>query len=246
MKLRQIAVAAEDLQTNRKVLMSLVGAQADFEDPGVGEFGLTNSVVALGNSFFEIVSPIAPDTAAGRMLQRQGGDCGYMLLFQTPDLEPVSQRVVHMGLRKIWETERDEVSAFHLHPKDIGGAIVSIDEMRPPESWLWGGPHWAQQRADRVGDIMSATLAVEDPRGISHQWAAVLGVPCEGPHQFPHPSRREGYALSLDEGQRVLFIQANEAPVPGLCGLELQWIGPINEMPLSTPFCGVELTFTTG
>jgi len=52
MKLRQIAVAAENLTASRNVFMSLVDAPGDFTDPGVGEFGLANSVFALGHSFF--------------------------------------------------------------------------------------------------------------------------------------------------------------------------------------------------
>ena len=63
MKLRQIAVAADNLAASRDALMSLVDAPGDFTDPGVGEFGLANSVVALGNSFLKLSrlrSPIRP------------------------------------------------------------------------------------------------------------------------------------------------------------------------------------------
>ncbi|MEK9588496.1 MAG: hypothetical protein VW349_08670, partial [Gammaproteobacteria bacterium] len=61
MKLRQIAVAAENLTASRNAFMSLVDAPGDFTDPGVGEFGLAKSVVALCHSMFEIVSPAQPD-----------------------------------------------------------------------------------------------------------------------------------------------------------------------------------------
>jgi len=235
MRLRQIAVATSDLVARRAEFMTLVGARADFEDPGVGEFGLTNSVIALGNTFFEIVSPVATETAAGRMLTRQGGDCGYMVLMQTDDLAPVSRRMIDLNLRKIWETERAEVSAFHIHPKDIGGAIVSIDEMRPPASWLWGGPNWENQRADWVGDILSATLSVEDPRSMSHHWAKVLSLPCN--------VTAHGFELALQADQTVLFVEADRRPVPGLCGLSLAWIGPPEAKPPSTRFCGITLEF---
>jgi len=235
MRLRQIAVAASDLVARRAEFMTLVGARADFEDPGVGEFGLTNSVIALGNTFFEIVSPVTTETAAGRMLTRQGGDCGYMVLMQTDDLAPVSRRMIDLNLRKIWETERAEVSAFHIHPKDIGGAIVSIDEMRPPASWLWGGPNWENQRADWVGDILSATLSVEDPRSMSHHWAKVLSLPCN--------ATAHGFELALQADQTVLFVEADRRPVPGLCGLSLAWIGPPEAKPPSTRFCGITLEF---
>ena len=29
-----------------------------------------------------------------------------------------------------------------MHPKHIGGAIVSIDKMEPESAWLWAGLDW--------------------------------------------------------------------------------------------------------
>ena len=60
------------------------------------------------------------------MLTRQNGDCGYMLLIQVSDINPVSERVESMQIRKIWEAERPEVSAFHLHPKDVSLSLIHI------------------------------------------------------------------------------------------------------------------------
>ena len=70
MKLRQVALAATDLTDTRAKLFLLLGINEDFADAGVGEFGLVNSVMAIGDTFLEIVSPNAPATAAGRTLDR--------------------------------------------------------------------------------------------------------------------------------------------------------------------------------
>ena len=236
MKLRQIAVAADNLAASRDALMLLVDAPGDFTDPGVGEFGLANSVVALGNSFFEIVSPTQPDTAAGRMLTRQNGDCGYMVLLQSSDIKPVSERVEEMRIRKIWEAERPEVSAFHLHPKDVGGAIVSIDQMRPPESWLWAGPDWQANRSRLVGDLQSISIEVEDADVAAGRWSQLLDVPCRTDGDFP--------VLDLEDGQTIRFLSESRIPPRGLCTTEWRWLGGVETMPAPQKFCGVELAFT--
>ena len=86
MRLRQVAIAACSLARPREALMRVFGVADDFKDPGVGEFGLENSVMALGDTFFEIVAPVEDNSAAGRMLARRGAQqCGYMALFQVDD-----------------------------------------------------------------------------------------------------------------------------------------------------------------
>ena len=236
MKLRQIAVAADNLLASRNAFMSLVDAPGDFTDPGVGEFGLANSVVALGHSFFEIVSPTQSGTAAGRMLTRQNGDCGYMLLFQASDIEPVSERVEEMGIRKIWEAERPEVSAFHLHPKDVSGAIVSIDQMRPPESWLWAGPDWQANRSRLVGDLQSVSIEVNDAETTAGRWASLLDVPCRIDGDSP--------VLDLEDGQTIRFLSEARVSPRGLCAARWRWLGGVDTIPAPQVFCGVELVFT--
>ena len=236
MKLRQIAVAANNLTASRNAFMSLVDAPGDFTDPGVGEFGVANSVVALGNSFFEIVSPTQPDTAAGRMLTRRSGDCGYMLLFQARDIKPVAERVEEMRIRKIWEAERPEASAFHLHPKDVGGAIVSIDQMRPPESWLWAGPDWQANRSRLVGDLQSVSIDVDDADVTAGRWALLLDVPCRTDGDSP--------VLDLEDGQSIRFLSEARVSPRGLCAAKWRWLGDVDTIPAPQVFCGVELVFT--
>ena len=236
MKLRQIAVAAHNLASSRDAFMSLVDAPGDFTDPGVSEFGLANSVITLGNSFFEIVSPTEPETAVGRMLIRQKRDCGYMLLLQANAIEPVSERVESMRIRKIWETERPEVSAFHLHPKDVGGAIVSIDQMRPPESWLWAGPDWEVNRSRLVGDLRSVSIEVDDAGTTASRWSSLLDVPCR--------IDGDSIVLDLEDGQTICFLSKPGGLPRGLCVAEWRWLGSLGAMPAPQIFCGVQLIFS--
>ena len=98
-RLRQAVLAAGDLEVVAGQLREMLGLGEPFRDPGVGLFGLANTVFALGDCFFEVVSPTQPDTAAGRYLQRRGGDSGYMLIFDIEDLDGARARAGELGIR---------------------------------------------------------------------------------------------------------------------------------------------------
>ena len=214
MRIRQLAFATEDLAVSRLQLMTLLATEADFADPGVGEFGLNNSVVATGTSFLELVSPFEENTAVSRMLARMQGDCGYMALFQVDDLLPVNSRVEQMGLRKIWEVDRKEVKAFHIHPKDIGGVLVSFDEMIPAEEWVWAGSQWQERTAKSTGDITGCQISVRRSLEVANRWATVLGAELD--------TRIAGCAsMTMADGAEVQFVEPGADGREGLVGIEL-------------------------
>src|SRR5437016_1274874 len=140
-------------------------------------FGLQNAVFALGDRFLEIVSPAQPDTAAGRYMERHGGDCGYMIMFDLEDLDGARARAQQAGVRTVWQIDLPDISGTHLHPADMRGAIVSIDGSRPYGSWRWGGPQWTARTARGApGRLAAAKIAVADPATVAQRWAQVLGV----------------------------------------------------------------------
>jgi hypothetical protein len=177
-RLRQAVFAAAELEPVAAQLRAALGLQEPFRDPGVGLFGLENVVFALGDCFLEIVSPMGPGTAAGRYLERHGHDAGYMVMFDLRDLAGARRRVEELGVRVVWHVDLPDISGTHLHPLDMGGAIVSIDGSNPYGSWRWGGPEWTGRIGSGApGRLAGVTLAVADPHGTAARWAAVLGVP---------------------------------------------------------------------
>ena len=129
----------------------------------------------VGETFLEVVCPKEEGTAAARLLERRGGDGGYMVLSLVDCIDGVSRRIENLHMRKIWEVDREEVSAFHVHPKDIGAAIVSFDEMRPSTEWLWAGPGWRDRKSSHVGGITAVDVQADDPEAIAANWAAAFG-----------------------------------------------------------------------
>src|SRR5580704_6801040 len=93
MRLRQIALVAQDLAAAQADISAVLGVDYAYDDPGVGKYGLRNAVFPIGDTFLEVVSPKEPGTTAGRLLQKRGGDGGYMVILQVDDLEQARARV---------------------------------------------------------------------------------------------------------------------------------------------------------
>jgi len=200
LRLRQAVVVARDLDAVAAELRSALGLGAPFHDAGVGLFGLRNAVMALGDTFVEVVSPAQDGTSAGRQLERLGGDGGYMAMFQVGDIAAARERVAAAGVRVAWEIELPDVVDVHLHPRDVPGAIVALDACTPAASWRWGGPEWegrAPAFDDRVG-VRGLTLRARDPAATAARWAAVLG------HEAA-----TGPAIALDGGE-VWFVSGDD------------------------------------
>jgi Glyoxalase-like domain len=172
-RLRQAVVAATELDPVVEQLKQALNLGEPYNDPGVSYFGLRNAVFAIGDQFLEVVSPVQDNTAAGRLIERRGGDCGYMLMFQVENLAAARERAAEAGVREVFAVELDEIEEVHLHPADMQGAIVALSTPKPPEAWRWGGAGWEQRAAP--GAIMSVTVAVIDPDGVAARWRHVIG-----------------------------------------------------------------------
>jgi hypothetical protein len=191
-------VAARDLDATMAALEGALGVSAPFHDQGVGHFGLRNAVYTLGDTFVEIVSPTREGTAAGRQIDRNGGDCGYMCMFEVADEAATRDRIAAAGARIVNDTSHDDIVDLHLHPKDVPGAIVALDITDPVGSWRWGGPAWEGRIPSYgAGGLLGLTVAVHEPDKTARIWAGLLGV------------NADATTLSLDGGrQRVDFVAA--------------------------------------
>jgi len=195
-RLRQLVFAAHDA-SGIDLVQEVLDLGSPFADPGVGDFGLINGVFALGDQFIEVVVPHREDTAAGRFLERSQGQGGYMAIFQSPDVHAVRQRADAANMRRVWNCDLPDIVASHIHPVDIGAAIVSIDTPTDPKSWRWGGPDWPQTSVP--GTIDGCTIGARNPAEMSARWSGLLDV---------EPDHTNGINnMPLDHGQ-VDFVEA--------------------------------------
>ncbi len=193
MRIRQIVLAARDLAQGRALVGQLLQLAPPYRDPGVAEFGIDNAVFAFGDQFIEVISPTRQDSACARHLARHG-DGGYMLILQTDNLARERARLDRLGVRRVWQAEFDDIAAMHLHPRDIGGAIVSLDEPRPATAWRWGGPDWRVQPGDAGRQrVLGLSLRAVEPEALARRWAQVLARPAPQVHG-------EAWRVLLDEG----------------------------------------------
>src|SRR5215210_2557997 len=110
LRLRQAVVVARELEPAVAMLRAGLPLGSPYADPGVAIFGLRNAVMALGDTFVEVVSPARSGTAAERHLERRGGDAAYMLMFEVDDLAAVRRRLARRGARVAWEIDLPEIS----------------------------------------------------------------------------------------------------------------------------------------
>ncbi|HTO06709.1 MAG TPA: VOC family protein [Myxococcota bacterium] len=221
MRLRQIAFVAQDLAKVVDDLCGVLGVEVCFRDPGVAEFGLHNALMPLGDRFLEVVSPVREGTTAGRLLERRRGDGGYMVIVQVDDLAAQRKRVEELGVRIVWKAELAPAATIHLHPRDVGAAILSFDWMREPDGWLWAGPEWREHvRTDLTRRMVGAELQGPDPRALAERWGQVFGRPVR-------PRAEGGYELALDGGTYLRFVADHDGRGEGVSGLDVEVSDPL-------------------
>jgi hypothetical protein len=223
LRIRQIVFAARDLAATVSELEGSLGLSVAYRDPQVAEFGLENAMLPIGDQFLEVVSPTRDGTAAGRHLARHG-DSAYMLILQTDDLERDRTRLDQLGVRLVWQANFPDMRALHLHPKDVGAAIVSLDQASPPESWRWAGPHW-KPAAEQHGrnEICEAIIGALDPDAMARRWSRVLGTDAPVDNRIALDRGALSFAKAAADviiGYRI-SLQAEPRSVT-VCGTEFQ------------------------
>lgn len=181
-RLRQIALVAHDLDAVLAEIHEAFGLEVAFRDPSVATYGLVNSVLPVGDQFIEIVCPNRADTAAGRQLDRMGGDGGYMVICHTDDPAPFRRRAEAMGIRSVVEEDHDGYRLWQLHPADTRGSFLEIDLQpgwdTPANPWMPAGPDWQKfVRTHLVDGIAGVELSVPDVDSVSARWRELLGQP---------------------------------------------------------------------
>ena len=65
-QLRQICLVARELAPTIDNLTHIFGIKPCFVDPGVGKWGLENTLMPIGRNFLEVVAPVEEGTGGGR------------------------------------------------------------------------------------------------------------------------------------------------------------------------------------
>ena len=218
LRLRQICLLASELGPTIEELTEVLGIEVCYVDPGVGRFGLENSLMPIGSQFLEVVAPLQDGTAAGRYLERRGGDGGYMVITQCDDHAARRRRIEQLGVRLAHEFERDGFQNLQMHPKDTGGTFFEIDcvpdDSAPDGEWIPAGRNWRPHvRTDRVSAIVAAEIQSPDPQRLAARWSEIAEIPLSaGDH---------GYEIEL-ENATIRFVEAMDGRPEGLGGIDVR------------------------
>lgn len=219
-QLRQIALVAAKLEPVLQDLEAVFGLARAHIDPGVAVFGLENTLMPVGRNFFEVVAPVQENTAAGRYLDRRGGDGGYMVITQTAtlaELEAVRAQAGAAGVRVAWESARRGWTLIQLHPGDLKTTFLDVEwDEHGDLAGPWppaGGAGWEDKvRQDLVVDFTGVELQADDPVHAARLWGAVTGAPVD-------PA---GSAPQVRLNNAVLrFVAPADGRGPGLSAVDL-------------------------
>jgi hypothetical protein len=219
LRLRQLCLVARKLQPVVDELCVVLGLEVCHRDPEVARFGLHNALMRVGTGFVEVVAPLRDGTAAGRYLQRRGGDGGYMVILDCEDIEPWREHVETVGVRIAAELRLADYVGLQLQPQDTGGALLEInrtsggDDLHGP---YWpAGPRWQQalQSANTLA-ITAATLQSAQPSQLAARWSEIL--------QRPTSVSANHFEIALDNATHLFFVQARGDRGEGLSRIDLQ------------------------
>ena len=211
MDIRQIVMVSGLRDPIVNDLCELFNFEVAFNDPGVAHFGLENAVIPIGTDFLEVVSPVEENTTAGRYLNKRGGDGGYMIIIQVDKFEDSQKLVNEYNIKTVWETDLPKAKAMHLHPKQMGGAILSLDWMEPRESWKWAGPNWEENISGPIKGIDGVEIQSDDPELMLNTWLKVLG-----------DVERDHENKILLDNTWIKFSQATDGRGPGISAFSLK------------------------
>jgi len=217
LRIRQICLVAAKLRPVVDDLKAVLKIEECFHDPGVAKYGLENALLPIGRNFMEVVAPLEAGTAAGRYLDRRGGDGGYIVILQCDDAKQRRAHYADIGIRIANDLDYGDFLGTQLHPKDTGGCMLEVDQQDGDVidgTWHPAGSDWERTvRSDGAAAMTGCTLQSQDPEKLARHWGSILKSPVDtvgGAFQIP-----------LDNGF-IDFVAAQDDRGDGLIGVTVQ------------------------
>jgi methylmalonyl-CoA/ethylmalonyl-CoA epimerase len=126
-RLDHIGVAVDDLEEAVSLYSERLGMPVQHRET-VEEQGVQAVLLGVGESHVELLSPLGPETAVGRFLERNGPGMHHVA-YGTDDIESALQDARAAGLALIDEQPRTGIRGSRVafvHPKSTGGVLTEL------------------------------------------------------------------------------------------------------------------------
>jgi methylmalonyl-CoA/ethylmalonyl-CoA epimerase len=128
-RIDHIGVAVDDLEEAVSLYSERLGMPVQHRET-VQEQGVEAVLLGVGESHVELLSPLGPETAVGRFLERNGPGIHHVA-YGTDDIESALEGVRAAGLALIDERPRTGIRGSRVafvHPKSTGGVLTELVE----------------------------------------------------------------------------------------------------------------------
>ena len=184
----------------------------------LSDLGVENLIFPVGADFIEVMFPTRADSATASFMDRRGGDTGYMLVLQTDDVELYETLAAKEGVRISHKAQFPKYLDIHLHPRDCGGALLSMARELPENvadgAWYPAGTAWQERPGSlAVSAIVGAELRSPDAEALAGRWGRLLDLPVE--------RADKNWVITLDDGI-LRFGAVENFQKEGFYGIDLK------------------------
>ncbi len=128
-RIDHIGVAVADLEEAVSLYSERLGMPLQHRET-VEQQGVEAVLMGVGEAHVELLSPLGPDTAVGRFLDRNGPGMHHVA-YGTDDIESALDAARAAGLELIDDSPRTGIRGSRVafvHPKSTGGVLTEIVE----------------------------------------------------------------------------------------------------------------------
>jgi methylmalonyl-CoA/ethylmalonyl-CoA epimerase len=124
-----VGVAVDDLEAAIALYSATLGMALVHRET-VTEQGVEAVLLDVGESHIELLSPLAPDTAVGKFLERKGPGLHHVA-YRVDSVDETLAALTKAGIRLIDEQPRTGIRGSRVafvHPSSTGGVLTEIVE----------------------------------------------------------------------------------------------------------------------
>lgn len=126
-----MAIATPDLEAAAKRYREVLGAEVSVPQDLPGH-GVTVIFVSLANTKIELLAPLGENSPIAKFLDKHPAGGIHHLCYEVADIMAAKLKLESKGVRILGrgepETGAHGKPVLFLHPKDMGGVLIEIEE----------------------------------------------------------------------------------------------------------------------